>query len=1162
MNVTLDFHISQAKQGRFELEIFARGSSQPLAKAPFEYDLSFMTDFEVSRLDIGKQEPEERLDQLQAFGSKLYQRLFVPQVKEVWQEYKERGDFLTLCLRSAPGAEKLEVLPWETLYDGNEFIAAGPRTSLIRLPLDIQPRQELPFLTLPLDMLALLSSPLDLLDHERLAIEKEQEILLRATNPASGQGRLKVVFEDEAKLPVIESALESPFRILHYSGHGIPPEYGGGLLLEDLSGKRRYTPAAEVLQTLEKGIKTVRLVVLCGCQTARTLYAASFKDLARALARRKVPAVLAMQFSISDSGGLLFAETLYPRIAEGQDLAVALSACRRMLLQSDDAHIQADALAPVLILSSPGPLKGRAAKPKKGAAGEPVIDSKVYLPLPQLGFGFYGRRREYREIRDGLLYKNQRAILVHGIGGIGKTALISHTAARLKDHFQGVYAFDCRSGTLAPDTILLELHRFLEKQGIHVLAGLLHESLPAEQLAVYLGQVLSQVRLLVIFDNFETQLSHSQGRHRVTDANLCTFLEMLIKTTSQASRFLFTSRYIFDLDEKRVGPVRYLALNDLSRPEALGLMQDLPHLAGASYEEKLAAYEVFGGHPYGLVTLERLCGHKSLAAALKDAAGVHQELREFLAIEINYSKISKKGRELLNRAAAFRRPVSWDALHWVMGKPVSLDPNLLNTLLQQLDLSEMPEDMQKMDKQELLGLFKEMLPEKRQAKGLDRAAAELVGWGLLTPIEEEGQVRVFAVHSLVRDFCRDKNPGSWPQVLADAASFYTNKSKSMPLEKKSLGIVLDEVEAAELLMEAGAWQQAASIIIKVHSLLDRWGFGRFLQSLYERLIPRVNQETRAIMIHNLGILLQGRGEYQAALEMYEKVLKIFEDIGDQKNMAAVLHQVGMIHQERGDYEPALEMYEKSLKIAEDLGDRAGIAQSLHQVGNIHYLRGDYDKALTQYVKALKIFEEIGDRADVAKTLHQVGNIHYLRGDYEPALKMYEKSLKIEEELGNRAGIARSLGQVGNIHILRGDYDQALTQYDKALKIFEELGDRADVAAVLHQLGMIHQERGDYEAALEMYEKSLKIIEDLGDRAGIAQSLGQVGTIHHEKKAFAQALDLYLQALTILARLQSPDAGIAMKNLIRLRKDWGAAHFDAAWQEKTGEPVPQELKEEQ
>jgi tetratricopeptide (TPR) repeat protein/CHAT domain-containing protein len=1157
MATVLDFQIRPGKDNTFPVEVFERDNSQPLVSSTFEYDLSFMTDFELSHLDDKPKTQYERLERRKSFGSKLYQKLFTSDIEKTWQEYKEKSDFLVLCLRIAPEAEKLEVLPWETLYDSEEFIAAGARTGMTRLPLDISPQKDLPPLPMPIQMLALLSSPLDLKAPERLAIEKEQEILLRATNSPSGQGRLKVEFEDEAKLPVIESTLESGYQIFHYSGHGIDPEYGGGLLLEDPTGKKRFTRVEEILHTLEKGIKSFRLAVLSGCQTARTLYASGFQDLARKLVRRKVPAVIAMQFSITDKGGLLFAETLYPRLAEGQPLDMAVSASRRVLLHTDDPMIQADALAPVLILSSPRPLKTKEKDSEAVTETFQVsLDFDYYVPLPQLNFGFYGRRREYRAIRDGLLYKNQRAIIVHGIGGIGKTALISHAASRLKKSFKGIYAFDCRSGTLAPETILLELHRFLERQKINALGQLLHQSFPPEQLAVFMGQVLSQIPILIIFDNFETQLSFQEGKHQITDPNLKIFLEMLIKTTSQCSCYLFTCRYIFDIDEKRVGPVRYLPLDDLSRPEALGLMQNLPHLAAACFEDQLQALKVFGGHPYGLVTLDRHCGRKSLVDAIKDAQKVHLELREFLAIEINYTKLSEKSRELLNRLAAFRKPVEWEAVHWVIGSPIDVSAEFLK----QLDRKKMPEEMQKMSDEELIRLIKQSLPEKRQAKDVDEPVRELIEWGLLTPIEEEGEVILFTIHSLVRDFCRDKCQDTWKQYLEDAAAYYTNQSEGMEQDRKTFGIVMEEIEAAELLMEAGEFEPAASIIIDITPLLDRWGLGRLREALYERIIPGVKKEAQSILIHNLGILLKLRGDYQAALHQYEKSLKIKEELGNRAGVAKSLHEIGMIHQHRGNYPAALEQYEKSLKILEELGDRANMASSLHQIGTIHQHRGDYTAALEQYEKSLKILEELGDRANMASSLHQIGTIHQHRGDYPAALEQYEKSLKIREELGDRAGVAQSLHQIGMIHQARGDYPAALEQYEKSLKIFEELGDRANMANSLHQIGMIHQARGDYPAALEQYEKSLKIEEELGNRDGVARSHAQLGKLFTETKKYQEAFEHLLISLNIFAELQSPNARIVVNDLIKLRTQWGAEHFDAAWQEKTGEEVPDFLKE--
>ncbi|MBM3237703.1 tetratricopeptide repeat protein [Candidatus Poribacteria bacterium] len=1195
MPTTLDLHIRPGKENGFQLEVFERGNSQPLANLVFGYDLSYMTEFEISRLDTVRKDPYERLERLTAFGGKLYKTLFAPEIEKIWKDYKEKSDFLTLCIRIAREADGLEILPWETLYDGEEFLAAGAKTSLTRLPLDIHPQEELPELPLPLKMLALMSSPLDLNEHERLAIEQEQEILLRATNSTAGQGRLHVEFEDEAKLPIIENSLESGYQIFHYSGHGIDPKSGGGLLLEDAQGKKRPTSVADFLQTLQKGEKEFRLAVFSGCQTARTLNVAGFHDLARRLARRKVPAVIAMQFSITDNAGLLFAEAFYPRLVEGQALDMAMSASRRVLLHSDEPYIQADTFAPVLILSNDRPLKTKVAEAPPTAT-QVGIDFKVYLPLPKPSC-FYGRRKEYRAIRDSLLYKNHRAVIVHGIGGIGKTALISHVATRLKEHFKGVYAFDCRAGTLAPDIILLELHRFLERQGNQVLLRLMHQSFPPEQLAVFMSQVLSQIPLLVIFDNFEAQLSHHNGVHEITDENLRVFLRTLMQTTAQGSRFVFTSRYLFEVDERRVGTIRHIPLEDLNRPEALGLLQNLPHLASAPFDDKLRAYATFGGHPYALVTLDRHCSRKTLADALEDAKTVQAELREFLAIEMTYSNLSERSGTLLNRLAAFRKPVGLDATHWVMGERIELPTDFL----QQLDREKMPEEMQSMSDDELLRFFQGYLPEQRRAEGLDKLVEELIGWGLLTPIEEDGEASLLSIHSLVRQFCRDKLDRTlWNGYLQDAAGYYTNQSKILSRDQKSVKIVLDEIEASELLMESDEFEKAASIIVEVAELLNRWGLGRFGESLHRRILPKVKKETQSVLIHNLGNFLQARGDYESALKQYEKSLKIKEELGNRAGVARSLHQIGMIHQDRGDYQEALKQYEKSLKIAEELGDRAGVARSLHQIGMIHEARGDYQEALKQYEISLKIAEELGDRAGVARSLHQIGMIHeargdyqealkqyeislkiaeelgdrgvvalslnqigqvyYLRGDYESALQQYEISLKIAEELGDRAGVATSLHQIGMIHQDRGDYQEALKQYEISLKIAEELGNRANVARSLHQIGMIHQDRGDYQEALKQYEISLKIKEELGDRAGVASSRGQIGLLFRETNRFPEAFENLFTALRIFLEIGSPDAGIAINNLRTLRAKWGVESFDSAWREKTGGDVPDWLKE--
>jgi CHAT domain-containing protein len=162
-------------------------------------------------------------------------------------------------------------------------------------------------------------------------------MLLRAVNDPSGQGKLMVDFEDEARREILESSLDGGgYHILHYTGHGVSPGNGGGLLFENAAGESQRIAPDDFLESLDKAKGSLRLAVISGCNTARTLYTGSFRDLARGVLGRGVPAVAAMQFSLSDVGGLKFAEAFYPKLIAGQPLELALNAARRAMLLTDD----------------------------------------------------------------------------------------------------------------------------------------------------------------------------------------------------------------------------------------------------------------------------------------------------------------------------------------------------------------------------------------------------------------------------------------------------------------------------------------------------------------------------------------------------------------------------------------------------------------------------------------------------------------------------------------------------------------------------------------------------------------------------------------------------------------------------------------------------------
>ena len=75
-------------------------------------------------------------------------------------------------------------------------------------------------------------------------------------------------------------------------------------------------------------------------------------------------------------------------------------------------------------------------------------------------------------------------------------------------------------------------------------------------------------------------------------------------------------------------------------------------------------------------------------------------------------------------------------------------------------------------------------------------------------------------------------------------------------------------------------------------------------------------------------------------------------------MAAVVHQKGILRQKRGEYDGALELYQKSLAIQERLGDLAGMSKSHWAIGVVHLAREEKEKAREALRRAAALFREM------------------------------------------------------------------------------------------------------------------------------------------------------------------------------------------------------------
>jgi CHAT domain len=293
----------------------------------------------VSRSRGRRRIDSSALGDAKRFGGALFKAVFREDVGGLYHEAlsaarsKGSGLRITLCLSGSP---ELMDVPWEYLFDEPDFLAASAFTPVVRY-LDL-PRPHRPLrVSPPLRILGVVSNPNDF---QPLDVEREQANLERALSGLTASGSVEVQWLARPTLGALLRRLQAEtFHVLHFVGHGSYDEGAeeGFLLFEDDSGRARPV-SGDKLGMIVHDFTSLRLAILNACEGARTARTDPFAGVAQALVQRDIPAVIAMQFEISDEAAISFAQGFYDALAAGSPADASLAAARLAMLaeQSDD----------------------------------------------------------------------------------------------------------------------------------------------------------------------------------------------------------------------------------------------------------------------------------------------------------------------------------------------------------------------------------------------------------------------------------------------------------------------------------------------------------------------------------------------------------------------------------------------------------------------------------------------------------------------------------------------------------------------------------------------------------------------------------------------------------------------------------------------------------
>lgn len=330
-----DLEISPAAaDGRYALAVLSSPSGQARAAMAFPWTPAELEARLVALEDavLGGGGATASQDAL-AFGSQLFDALLTGEVRTVYdrsrQTVADSGDGLRIRLRV--NAPDLATVPWEFLYDPRaaEFLALSRLTPIVRyleLPLGEQTLAVKP----PLRILGLVAAPSDA---PALDVQREKARLEQAVQPLQAKGQVELVWLEDQTWRGLQAAMQAgPWHIFHFLGHAAfdAPSGEGMLLLAGDDGRATRVSASQLAGLLADH-RTLRLAVLNACEGAKGSEQSRFSSIAAGLVRRGLPAVLAMQYEISDRAAIEFTSSFYAALAAGLPIDAAVSEARKAI---------------------------------------------------------------------------------------------------------------------------------------------------------------------------------------------------------------------------------------------------------------------------------------------------------------------------------------------------------------------------------------------------------------------------------------------------------------------------------------------------------------------------------------------------------------------------------------------------------------------------------------------------------------------------------------------------------------------------------------------------------------------------------------------------------------------------------------------------------------
>jgi tetratricopeptide (TPR) repeat protein len=693
----------------------------------------------------------------------------------------------------------------------------------------------------------------------------------------------------------------------------------------------------------------------------------------------------------------------------------------------------------------------------RSIGGERLKDISAY---------FRDRIDQRKELMRLIADPNTRLVSVVGRGGMGKTALVSKVlrdietnnwADNITSNIDGICYFSTRTKGITLERIFLDIAEMLGGDaGERILKAWVDPKMLLSDKVHRMFDELRKGIYILLFDNVEDLLDSNQ---KIADIQLREAFEISVQSPHNSS-ILVTTREPINLTTEVVIFDKRIYLDEgLPEADAVDMLRDLdPNsefgLRDAPYDTLLTAVRLVHGVPRALEIIASILAHDPFTS-IEELLSLehlfhHREFVEALVRE-NYRRLDQDGRYVLEALSVFKRPVSRNAIDFVLEPFV---PGIaINDVINRLIVTH-------------------TLSHDRQSKTIS-----------LHPIDRD------FIYSQLPEQTQtdDQDLYSRTKLHMRAAEYYRNlMNDTSRNEWTSLNSIEPKLIEFEHLLLASDYVHAANLLEDIDlqlppktSFLFGIGHVERAQLMREQLRDKpLNPYMQWINLYQLGLAHTRLGNLEKAEVAHQQGLKIAELLGDTEKQGISLVYLGLVYYHLQLFEQAIQTYQIAIPLTRGTAIEGN---NLGHLGNAYAGLGQLQEAIPPLEHAVALNRQIDDKRSLSFWLGRLGDVfrRLSRQHFEKATRYVEDGIAISGEIGDNQVQVYHLRSLAAIYSQFGQDVKGIETYERALMAAQTIGDRWNEALISWELGLLYEEKDTARAIILMshlleYEREHKL----------------------------------------------------------------------------------------